>query len=171
MGYRPLFPVLLQALLESIPSSSISNHLGKEFTAIHCMKIPLLLFQVWLQLLHLMGTGPCTGIDSSQSILFILSMILYPSIMDPLVFFFSSPDWRVTAYSIAPHWMQPCLLLAFSNSVYPEIRYQILLGFNWDLNCLGSLNLFENPFPSPRIGTWYSAHNMDIVTPKHMIRC
>lgn len=68
MDYRSLFPVFIQALLESIFSSGISSHFGKEFTASHCMKIPLLLFRAdcesfiwWVLVLVLVETAvsPC----------------------------------------------------------------------------------------------------------------
>lgn len=146
--------------------------LTKEFTASIAWRSPLLLFQVWLQQLYQMSISPCTGRDSSQSLLFILSMILYTSIMYPLVVgFFLCQTEESQPTQLLLIGCSLVLLLAFSNSVYPEMRYQILLGFKWDLNHPGSLDLFENPFPSPRIGTWFSAQNMDIVTPKHMLKC
>lgn len=69
-------------------------------------------------------------------------------------FFFSLPDFEeLQPTQLLLFGCILVLLLTFSNSVYPEMRYQILLGFKWDLNHLCSLDLFENPFPSPRIGS------------------
>lgn len=150
MGYRYLFLVILQRLLESISSSAISNHLDKEFTtSTGCRSL-----------------SSCFKSGCNSFIRWALVLALVETVVNP---YCSSYPWFCTRLLCMP-WLvfflcqteesQPTqllligcslvLFLAFSNSVYPEMRYQILLGFKWDLNHLGSLDLFENPFSSPR---------------------
>lgn len=171
MSYRSLFPVLLQALFESVSSSVISNHLGKEFTATHCMKIPSCCFKsgcnsfIWWALVHALVETVASPYCWSYP-WFCTHQLCIPW------FFFSlcqTEESQPTQLFLIGCSL--VLLLPFPNSVYPEMRYQILLGFKWDLNHLDSLDLFEIPFPNPRIGTWFSAYDMDIVTPKCMVRC
>lgn len=171
MGCRSLFPVFPQALLESISSSAISNHLDKEFTASIAWRSPPCCFKSgcnsfirWTLVLALVQT--VVNLYSSSYPWFCTPLLCIPW----LVYFLCQTE-ESQPTQLLLIGCSLVLLLGFSNSVYPEMRYQILPGFKWDLNHQGSLGLFENPFSSPRIGTWFNAHNMDIVTAKHMVRC